>query len=200
MSETTKKPVAKKTVAKKPAIAKKPAAHATKSAAEKPEKKAVAHATPVAEATVAVNEAGAVEATTFTKPTLPKGRYVYATGRRKTAVANVRLFAGSEDSQVNKKSLKDYFHTTNMQDTAVRPLALTGLLGDFYFLASVNGGGTNAQTEAIRHGIAQALASMNEDMRIVLKKNGFLTRDDRKKERKKPGLRGARRAPQWAKR
>ena len=131
---------------------------------------------------------------------MPKGRYVYATGRRKTAVANVRLFAGSEDSKVNKKNLSDYFGTTNMQDTAVRPLALTGLMGDFYFLASVNGGGSNAQTEAIRHGIAQALASMNDEMKTVLKKNGFLTRDDRKKERKKPGLRGARRAPQWAKR
>lgn len=197
MAETTKKPVAKKAVAKKAPAAKKPAA--PKAAVEKPEKKV----TPVAEATVAVNDSGAVEtaeAITFAKPTLPKGRYVYATGRRKTAVANVRLFAGSEDSQVNKKSLEAFFHTTNMRDTAVRPLALTGLMGDFYFLASVNGGGTNAQTEAIRHGIAQALASMNEDMRIVLKKNGFLTRDDRKKERKKPGLRGARRAPQWAKR
>lgn len=196
MAETTKKPVAKKAVAKKTVAAKKPAA--PKAAAEKPEKKA-----PVAEATVAVNDSGAVEtaeATTFAKPTLPKGRYVYATGRRKTAVANVRLFAGSEDSQVNKKSLEAFFHTTNMRDTAVRPLALTGLMGDFYFLASVNGGGTNAQTEAIRHGIAQALALMSEDMRLVLKKNGFLTRDDRKKERKKPGLRGARRAPQWAKR
>ncbi|HEX3100121.1 MAG TPA: 30S ribosomal protein S9 [Patescibacteria group bacterium] len=131
---------------------------------------------------------------------MAKGRYVYATGRRKTAVANVRLFAGSEDSQVNKKALDAYFLTSNMRDTAVRPLALVGLLGDFYFLASVNGGGSNAQTEAIRHGIAQALATMNDEMRTVLKKNGFLTRDDRKKERKKPGLRGARRAPQWAKR
>lgn len=199
MADTIKKPVAKKAVAKKPAAVKKTVAKADaeKPAAAQPEKKV---ATPVAEATVAVNEAGAVEATTFTKPTLPKGRYVYATGRRKTAVANVRLFAGSEDSQVNKKSLETYFHTTNMRDTALRPLALVGLLGDFYFLASVNGGGSNAQTEAIRHGIAQALASMNEEMRIVLKKNGFLTRDDRKKERKKPGLRGARRAPQWGKR
>ena len=190
-TETTKKtPAAKKpAVAKKTPAAKKPAAE--KAEAEKPEK----NVAPV------VSEPTAVEpAMTFEKPTLPKGRYVYATGRRKTAVANVRLFAGTEDSQVNKKSLEAYFGTTNMRDTAVRPLALTGLLGDFYFLASVNGGGTNAQTEAIRHGIAQALASMNDEMKTVLKKNGFLTRDDRKKERKKPGLRGARRAPQWAKR
>jgi small subunit ribosomal protein S9 len=196
MADTTKKPVVKKAVAPKAAAKKVPAKKpAAKAEAEKPDLK------PVAEATVAVNDAGTVETpTTFTKPTLPKGRYVYATGRRKTAVANVRLFAGSEPSMVNKKTLEAYFHTTNMKDTAVRPLALTGLLGDFYFLASVNGGGSNAQTEAIRHGIAQALAAMNDEMKTVLKKNGFLTRDDRKKERKKPGLRRARRAPQWAKR
>lgn len=184
--DTTKKPAAKKVVAKKTVAKKAPA----KPAAEKP----VRSAEPVA-----VREA--VEATpAFAKPSLAKGKYVFATGRRKTAVANVRLFAGNDDSQVNKKKLSDYFGTPAMRDTAVRPLALTGLLGDFYFTANVNGGGLNAQTEAIRHGIAQALASMNEDMKIVLKKNGFLTRDDRKKERKKPGLRGARRSPQWAKR
>lgn len=189
-TETTKKT----TAAKKPAVAKKAPAKkpAVKADAEKPVRKT---------APVVVVEPTAVEpAVTFAKPTLAKGRYVYATGRRKTAVANVRLFAGSEDSQVNKKSLDAYFGTPSMRDTAVRPLALTGLMGDFYFLASVNGGGSNAQTEAIRHGIAQALASMNDEMKTVLKKNGFLTRDDRKKERKKPGLRGARRAPQWAKR
>lgn len=193
-----KKPAAKKATTPKTVVKKVPAKTSVpskgkpvvKAASEKPE---VVAAAPVAEVTTEV-------AITFEKPTLPKGRYVYATGRRKTAVANVRLFAGSEDSQVNKKSLDAYFGTANMRDTAVRPLALTGLMGDFYFLASVNGGGSNAQTEAIRHGIAQALAIMSEDMRTVLKKNGFLTRDDRKKERKKPGLRGARRAPQWAKR
>ncbi len=184
-TETTKKT----TAAKKPAVKKAPVA-----------KKAVEAEKPVRKVTAAPVETAVETAVTFEKPTLPKGRYIYATGRRKTAVANVRLFAGSEKSQVNKKDLEAYFGTTNMRDTAVRPLALTGLLGDFYFLASVNGGGSNAQTEAIRHGIAQALASMNDEMRTVLKKNGFLTRDDRKKERKKPGLRGARRAPQWAKR
>jgi small subunit ribosomal protein S9 len=101
---------------------------------------------------------------------------------------------------VNKKKIETYFEQPAMRDTAIRPLALTGLLGDFHFIASVNGGGSNSQAGAVRHGIAQALASMNVDMKNVLKKNGFLTRDDRKKERKKPGLRRARRAPQWAKR
>lgn len=208
---SAKKPTAKKVVAKK-APAKKTAAHrsatpkaaASKAHVEKPAHKPVAvhaalKAVPIITAEV-ITETGADVAVTFAKPTLPKGRYVYATGRRKTAVANVRLFAGHEDSQVNKKKLDVYFGQDAKRDIALRPLALTGLLGDFYFLASVNGGGSNAQTEAIRHGIAQALASMNDEMKNVLKKNGFLTRDDRKKERKKPGLRRARRAPQWAKR
>ena len=187
--DTTKKPAAKKTVAKKPAAPR-------KAAAAKP----VAEKKPAAKPEVAAVEAEAVETTAFQKPTLAKGKYIYATGRRKTAIANVRLFAGSADNMVNKKKIEVYFGQASMRDAAVRPLALTGLLGDFHFIASVNGGGSNAQSEAVRHGIAQALASLNEDMKIVLKKNGFLTRDDRKKERKKPGLRRARRAPQWAKR
>lgn len=184
--DTTKKAPAKKTVAKKTVA-----------------KKAPTHAKPAAKSVVKPMEVAAVataEVTTFAKPTIAKGKYVYATGRRKTAVANVRLFAGSADNMVNKKKLDVYFGQPAMRDAAVRPLALTGLLGDFHFIASVNGGGSNAQSEAVRHGIAQALASLNTDMKTVLKKNGFLTRDDRKKERKKPGLRRARRAPQWAKR
>ena len=188
-TETTKKPAAKKTVAKKTPAAKKPA----------PKKPTLIDEI-AAMPEVAVEETTQVVATTFAKPTIAKGRYVYATGRRKTAVANVRLFPGSEDSLVNKKKFDVYFGQSALRDSAVRPLALTGLHGDFYFLANVNGGGIAAQADAIRHGIAQALASLNDDMKIVLKKNGFLTRDDRKKERKKPGLRRARRAPQWAKR
>ncbi len=197
-TETTKKPAAKKTVAKKTtspvkAAAKAPAKKpAVPKAAVKPEKE-------LSPMEIAADETQ-VNAVTFEKPTIAKGRYVFATGRRKTAVANVRLFAGSSDNIINKKKLDLYFGQKGMQEAAVRPLALTGLLGDFYFTASVNGGGSNAQSEAVRHGIAQALASMNDDMKTVLKKNGFLTRDDRKKERKKPGLRRARRAPQWAKR
>ncbi len=187
---TTKKAAVKKPTTAKTAAAKKPAA-------KKPvaEKAPVAVKSPIAEAVVDTQDAIKYE-----KPTLAKGRYVFATGRRKTAVANVRLFAGTDDSMVNKKKLDVFFNQKSMQDTSVRPLALTGLLGDFYFMANVRGGGSNAQSEAIRHGIAQALASMNDEMKLVMKKNGFMTRDDRKKERKKPGLRRARRAPQWAKR
>ncbi len=195
-TESTKKPAAKKVAAKKTTVVKKTAVKAAHPKVEhKPvAKKPVAKVEPVAETA----EVSAVA--TFAKPTIAKGRYVFATGRRKTAIANVRLFAGSEDNMINKKKLDVFFGQSAMANKALHPLALTGLLGDFYFTAHVNGGGSNAQSEAVRHGIAQALASMSDDMKTVLKKNGFLTRDDRKKERKKPGLRRARRAPQWAKR
>ena len=197
-TESKKEIVKKQAAAKKAPAAKKPAPKkpAVKAAHPKAEHKPVAEVetSPIAEAAMET------QAITLEKPTIAKGRYIFATGRRKTAVANVRLFAGSEDNVINKKKLEVFFSQPGMANKALHPLALTGLLGDFYFTAHVNGGGSNAQSEAVRHGIAQALASMNDDMKIVLKKNGFLTRDDRKKERKKPGLRGARRAPQWAKR
>lgn len=176
--------VTKKTPAKK-APAKKVAAKKTVA------KKVVAKVEVEAEAPKAVKPA-------HTKPA--SGKYVFATGRRKTAIANVRLFGGSGEMVVNKKPLTDYFKDKAQQETALRPLAITGLVGEYYFTANINGGGRTSQVEALRHGIAQALASMSDDMQKVLKKNGFLTRDDRKKERKKPGLRGARRSPQWAKR
>lgn len=183
-TEKTTKPAARKVAAKKApaktAVAKKPRA---------PKAEVVVDVPATVETVVAV-----------TKPTLTAGRYVLATGRRKTAIANVRLFAGNKDNTVNKKAFEGYFFQSSQRDTALRPLAITGLLGDFYFTATVNGGGMNAQAEAVRHGVAQALASMSDDLRNVLKKNGFLTRDSREKERKKPGLRRARRSPQWAKR
>lgn len=166
----------------------------TKSARKAPAKKVVAKKPAVHKAEKAEKPAAA--------PKAPKtgDRYMFATGRRKTAVANIRLFGGTGDNQVNKKAFDVYFGQASHRDTAVRPLALTGLIGDYYFVASVNGGGVNAQAEAIRHGIAQALSTLNDDIKKVLKKNGFLTRDPREKERKKPGLRRARRSPQWAKR
>ena len=136
----------------------------------------------------------------ITKPTISGKEYVFATGRRKTAVANIRLSEGSGDSQVNKKKFSEYFANVLFQEEALKPLSLSGLLKDFRFSATVNGGGAHAQAQAVRHGIAQALGSLSDELRQVMKKNGFLTRDDRKKERKKPGLRGARRSPQWAKR
>ncbi len=177
----TKKTPAKKVAAKKTVAKKTPVKHEVVESAPKVEAKPVA----------AKTEGHAKPAS---------GRYIFATGRRKTAVANIRMFAGSGENIVNKKALNKYFSDKPQQETAVRPLALTGLIGEYYFTATVNGGGRSSQVEAVRHGVAQTLAKLSEDMQSVLKKNGFLTRDDRKKERKKPGLRGARRSPQWAKR
>lgn len=176
--KTTKKPAAKK-----PAAAKKPRA---------PKKKAEV----VEAAVVEPKEAVAVSA----PAKLANGKYIFATGRRKTAIANVRLFEGTGDLVVNQKPFKTYFFHTLLQETALRPLALTGLQKQYFFSATINGGGMNAQAHALRHGISKALATLSLEVRKVLKKNGMLTRDDRKKERKKPGLKRARRSPQWAKR
>jgi len=110
------------------------------------------------------------------------------------------LFSGSGKSTINKKPVDVYFSHAVYRDELMQPLNITGLAKDFYFTATVNGGGIHAQSQAVRHGLAQALASFNDEIKKVLKKNTFLTRDDRKKERKKPGLKRARRSPQWAKR
>lgn len=150
-------------------------------------------------ATVAVPDT-VVEQVLVTKPSIEKGRYVAATGRRKTAVANVRLFSGQQGSVVNRQPLERYFSYPFYLGEVNQPLEATGLKGDFYFSATVTGGGPHAQAQALRHGVASALAGLSEEVRKVLKKNGYLTRDDRKKERKKPGLKRARRSPQWAKR
>ncbi len=131
---------------------------------------------------------------------LPKDKYIFATGRRKTSVSNVRLFQGTGESVVNKIPFNKYFAFTAFQEEIDKPFQVTGLGGDYFFTAHVNGGGPHSQATALRHGIATALGKISEEVRKVLKKNGFLTRDDRKKERKKPGLKRARRSPQWAKR
>jgi small subunit ribosomal protein S9 len=129
-----------------------------------------------------------------------KERYIFATGRRKTAVSNVRLFAGKGETLVNKIPLQKYFAYSFHLGEIQKPFEITGLGDKYYFTAHVNGGGPHAQVTALRHGISIALGKTSEEVRKVLKKNGFLTRDDRKKERKKPGLKRARRSPQWAKR
>ena len=134
------------------------------------------------------------------KKTLGKGKYVFATGRRKTAIANVRMFEGKGESVVNKLPLEKYFSYEFFQEEIKRPFEAAGLLNNYHFIAHVNGGGHHAQAQALRHGISIALGQLSEEVRKVLKKNDFLTRDDRKKERKKPGLKRARRSPQWAKR
>lgn len=131
---------------------------------------------------------------------LPKGKYIFATGRRKTAISNIRLFEGKGETLVNKKPIDKYFLYSFHHEEVLKPFEVTGLVGKYHFVAHVNGGGPHSQAGAVRHSIAIALGMLSEDIRKILKKNGFLTRDDRKKERKKPGLKRARRSPQWAKR
>ena len=129
-----------------------------------------------------------------------KGSYHYANGKRKTAVARVRLYTnGKGNITVNDKSVEDYFFGVLIGQVKA-PLKLTNTLKIFDISVKVVGGGVSAQSGAVRHGIAKALTVFDPAMRAILKKAGLLTRDSRVKERKKPGLHGARRAPQWAKR
>ncbi|OQA04577.1 MAG: 30S ribosomal protein S9 [bacterium ADurb.Bin400] len=121
-------------------------------------------------------------------------RYWTGTGRRKTAVASVRITEdGTTSVVVNGKD-------TDLPSGTLAPLELVGKKGSFGLSVRTTGGGKMGQLEAIRHGISRALESYNPEFRTTLKKAGFLTRDPREKERKKPGLKRARRAPQWAKR
>ncbi len=136
-----------------------------------------------------------------TKPTPPKGKYIYAVGKRKRAIAQIRLFAkGKGDMIINDKPGKEYLPDLILQQIIYSPLKLTDLDTSVDITVLVKGGGKKGQAEAIRHGIARALDKLDKDLRKSLKPAGFLTRDARIKERKKPGLKRARRAPQWAKR
>ncbi|MFT7184092.1 MAG: small subunit ribosomal protein S9 [Oceanicoccus sp.] len=134
------------------------------------------------------------KATTFT------GTYFYANGKRKSAVARVRLYNGNGRMVVNGQEAKDYFPTEEMVNVMIAPLKTTGQEGKFDISIKVEGGGMQGQSAACRHGISKALVVADAEARIVLKPEGFLTRDSRKKERKKPGLHGARRTPQFSKR
>jgi small subunit ribosomal protein S9 len=125
---------------------------------------------------------------------------VLATGRRKTSVAKVWLFPGSGKITVNKRPLQDYFGLETLRVDVKRPLEETNSINKFDVVARVKGGGFTGQAGAIRHGIARALLKIDDDLRPTLKKLGFLTRDPRMKERKKYGLKKARRAPQFSKR
>ena len=122
-----------------------------------------------------------------------------AVGRRKKAIARVRLVPGSGNVVINKRELDNYYGLETLKMTVRQPLVLTKTTG-FDVLVSVNGGGLTGQSGAIRHGISRALLKANPELRGELKKAGFLTRDPRMKERKKYGLKAARRAPQFSKR
>ena len=124
----------------------------------------------------------------------------YGTGRRKSSVARVRLVPGNGQIIVNGKESKDYFKKKTLEMIIRQPLVLTETEGRFDVLVNAHGGGTTGQAGAVRLGIARALLKADIEYRPVLKKAGFLTRDPRMKERKKYGLKGARRAPQFSKR
>ncbi len=127
--------------------------------------------------------------------------YIYAVGRRKTAVARVRYYKkGEGEIEVNGQPFDQYFDTKEMHSIVKSPLKLANMLEEGKITIRVVGGGKKSQSESVRLGIARALLKLNEDLRQTFKESGYLTRDSRKKERKKPGLKRARRAPQWSKR
>jgi small subunit ribosomal protein S9 len=130
---------------------------------------------------------------------LPESRYIEAIGRRKTAIARVRIVKGTGKVTVGEKTLAQYFQLPRLQDMIVAPLTKLQMTA-FDVSAHVSGGGINSQAEAIRLGIARALVMKDADLKGQLRTLGYLTRDSRAVERKKPGLKKARRAPQWAKR
>ena len=131
---------------------------------------------------------------------MDKQSYSYGTGRRKTAVARVRLMAGNGAIIVNGTPYEEVFPRITHRETIAKPLMLTESLGKYNVMVKVAGGGVTGQSGAISHGIARALVEADESLRPVLRQNGLLTRDSRVKERKKPGLKRARKAKQYTKR
>ena len=129
-----------------------------------------------------------------------KQQYYYGTGRRKSSVARVRVYPGSGNITINGRTIDDYFGLETLKLIVRQPLNITDTSDKFDIVCTVAGGGVTGQAGAIRHGLSRALLVYNPELRPVLKKAGFLTRDPRMKERKKYGLKAARRAPQFSKR
>ncbi len=125
---------------------------------------------------------------------------LYGTGRRKKSIARVRLLPGKGEITINKKNIDEYFGLETLKMIVKQPLVATNTLNKFDVIVNVAGGGFTGQAGAIRHGVARALLDADESFRAILKAEGFLTRDPRMKERKKYGLKAARRAPQFSKR
>ena len=126
--------------------------------------------------------------------------YYYGTGRRKHSVARVRMYPGTGKITINGRDIDEYFGLETLKLIVRQPMEITNTLGRFDIVCTVAGGGVSGQAGAIRHGIARALLQVNPEFRAALKAAGFLTRDPRMKERKKYGLKAARRAPQFSKR
>jgi len=124
----------------------------------------------------------------------------YGTGRRKSSIARVYVKPGKGNITINKRDIDSYFGLETLKMVVRQPLVATDTLTKYDVIVSVHGGGTTGQAGAIRHGLSRALLHVDSEFRAILKKEGFLTRDPRMKERKKPGLKAARRAPQFSKR
>jgi small subunit ribosomal protein S9 len=191
MEVTPKKSVVAKSPAKKRVAAAKPHTTARKPRVTKP------HTVPAVEPgpeTVLAQEV---------KAAVPKsvhGKNFYGVGRRKTAVAQILASQGDGTIIINQLPLENYFQTADLQQVAKQPLVAMGLEKQINVKGKIHGGGIHAQAEALRHALARCLISFDPESRRTLKKLGFLTRDPRVKERKKPGLKRARRAPQFSKR
>ncbi|MCF7845591.1 MAG: 30S ribosomal protein S9 [Candidatus Pacebacteria bacterium] len=139
--------------------------------------------------------------TTKEKTNKKADKYYQGVGRRKTSSCTVRIYEKKNGGVVvNDKKMEDYFPTPELQKTVKEALTHLDLVDNFYISVKVFGGGVKSQAEAVRHGISRALVVFNEEFRKKLKSTGYLTRDPRMRERKKPGLTRARRAPQWRKR
>lgn len=198
--EKTEKKVVKKTATKKTAVKK----VATKKTATKKTVKTTAVKKPAVKKAVTpkVKKEEAVQAPKVEKKAkLFSGKYISTTGRRKTAIARIRLFAqGKNQIIVNDKDYRDYFQVESAQMKVREALDKMKLEDKFDVSVLVKGGGMDSQAEAVRHGIARALVKVDETCKKRLRKEGLLTRDSRMKERKKPGLKRARKAPRWSKR
>ncbi len=131
---------------------------------------------------------------------MEKSTYFYGTGRRKTAVAQVRLLSGNGAIIINGVPYEELYSYLEHRQTIMRPLLVTDSVSKYNAVVKVAGGGVSGQSGAISHGIARALVRADESLKLTLRQNGLLTRDSRAKERKKPGLKRARKAPQYTKR
>lgn len=180
----------------------------TKKTTEEPKKAAAPKKAPVAKKAAAPKKAPVKKTEDAETPVaameteLSKGgSFIPAVGRRKTSIARVRLIKNGRGTvTVNGKPFDQYFTVFELRNIVKSPLEVTGQADAVDVSAMVNGGGIHGQAEAVRHGLSRALIQLNPTFRKALKKLGYLTRDARKKERKKPGLKKARRAPQWSKR
>lgn len=178
------------------ATATKPAVKRTPKAKKSEEVEIVPVAAQPAEETVMDADIAKMMEEKDTKP----GRYYEAVGRRKTATARVRIFTRGSGVTVNTKDYKLYFAHADLQRIVDGPLRKMKIAERFMVSAVTNGGGIHAQAEAVRHGIARALVAFNADFQKRLKRSGYLKRDPRQKERRKYGLKKARKAPRWSKR